>query len=152
MFFLVACAGIMFWFFPFFFTGDQLQTAVNAAVFGVSIAVMTTWGSAAYYALRGDITAEHQHIVATVAIWFIVCVQRVYSMTFMMLDRPYWMLSSAIPAFVAYMFGLTGICLVIAPYYLKNVDKTGYKKQIARGGFFGVFAAAASYLVQLLAT
>jgi hypothetical protein len=151
MLMLVSYAGALFWLLPIFLTGDAIQRVMNAVVFGIATAVLYTWGGAAYYAMRGNITGVHQHIVSTVAVWFIVWVQRLYSITFLVLERPHWMLISAFPAFVTYMFGMMGVFIVIAPAFVEDVDKTDYFKQIGIGVTLGVIAAAVAYVIQLTA-
>lgn len=149
MLLLVMYMGVLFWVLPFAFTGDQLQTAFNSIVFGISTTVLITWGPAAYYALRGNVTAEHQHIIATTAVWLIVWVQRIYAIVFMILDRPYWLLSSAFPAFVAYMFGMTGVFIVVAPALVKTEDRSDYIWMTTIGVGCGLLAAAVSYILQV---
>lgn len=148
MFLLILCAGVLFWILPQFFTGDLLQEVFNSIVFGIATTVMVTWGPSAYYAMRGSVTAEHQHIVATVAVWFIVWIQRLYAIIFMVLDRPYWLLSSAFPAFVAYMFGITGVFIIVAPAMVKDASRNDYIWQVTIGIGCGLLATAFSFILQ----
>lgn len=149
MFILISCAGIMFWLLPLFFSGDDLQTTINSIVFGIATTIMITWGPSAYYALRGNVTAEHQHIIATVAVWFIVWMQRLYAIIFVTLDRPYWLASSAFPAFVAYMFGLMGVFIIVAPAMVEDADKSDYLWQTAVGIGCGLLASVVSFIIQV---
>jgi hypothetical protein len=149
MFQLISVAGILFWLLPLIFDGDSLQTTLNSIVFGIATTVLITWGPSVYYALRGNVTAENQHIIATVAVWIIVWTQRLYSIVYMTLDRPYWLASSAFPAFIAYMFGLTGVFIVVAPAMLKDADRSDYLWQTAVGIGCGVMAAVVSFVIQV---
>jgi hypothetical protein len=149
MLLLVMYAGVLFWVLPAFFTGDTLQEFFNSIVFGIASAVLVTWGASAYYALRGNITGVHQHIVATVAIWLIVWLQRLYSIVFLTMDRPYWMQISSFPAFITYMFGIMGVFVVVAPAFVdEETDQRDYVLQAAIGTGIGMVAAVVSYVIQ----
>jgi len=150
MLILILFSGVLFWLLPIFIGNDVLQKVINSAVFGIATTVLVTWGSSAYYAIRGNVTAENQHIIATVAVWFIVWVQRLYAMIFLYMDRPMWMQISAFPAFVTYMFGITGIFIIIAPAMIESVDKREYIIQTVVGVGLGTIAAVVSLVIQLL--
>jgi hypothetical protein len=148
MLWLVLGAGLAFWALPLLFAGSAIQEVLNSLVFGVATVVLFTWGPSAYYSLRGNVTAEHQHIVSTVAIWLIVWTQRLYAVVFMSLDRPHWLQVSAWPAFITYMFGMMGILIIAAPFFVKDIDQRGYYWQLGVGLFIGTILAIISYVTQ----
>jgi hypothetical protein len=150
MLILILYVGVLFWLLPIVVPITVLQAAINSIVFGIAIAVLTTWGPSGYYALRGNVTAEHQHIVATVAVWLIVFVQRVYAMVFVTLDKPMWLQNTPWSAFISYMFGMTGVFIIIAPLITtKQVDGVAYKWQVAVGTIIGTVLAALSFIIQM---
>ncbi len=149
MMLLVLYAGAAFWILPLIFTGLQLQEAFNSIVFGIAAVVLVTWGPSAFFALRGGVNAENQHIVSTVAIWFIVWVQRLYAIVFVTLDRPTWLMLSAFPAFLTYMFGVMGVLVVVAPAFVKDANMKDYYFQLIAGLLVGTLLSGISYLVQI---
>lgn len=149
MLMLVFYAGIGFWLLPVIFTGFQLQELFNSLVFGIATVILVTWGASAVYSLKGGATAEHQQIISTVAVWFIVWVQRLYAIIFVALDRPTWLMISALPAFLTYMFGVMGILVIMAPAFMEEVNLKDYYINLAVGVVFGSILAFVSYLVQV---
>lgn len=149
MLILITYSGVLFWLFPMFLNGDMLQMIVNSLLLMIATIVLVTWGSSAYYALRGNVTAVHQHIIATVFVWLIVWVQRIYAIIFVVMDRPHWLSISAFPAFIAYMFGVTGIFVVVAPALLDGANQKEYVKQIAVGTILGMILAIVSFVIQI---
>ena len=149
MLLFVFYAGAAFWFLPIIFTGLQLQELFNSLVFGIATVILITWGSAAYYAFRGRMDPENQQIISTVAVWFIVWIQRLYAIIYVALDRPGWLMISAFPAFLSYMFGVMGVLVVIAPMFMKNVDLKNYYVHLMLGTFIGVILFIVSYAVQI---
>ena len=149
MLLLVFYSGIAFWFLPLAFSGIDLQAAFNSVVFGISTVILVTWGASAYYSLRGNADAEHQHIISTVAVWFIVWCRGLYSIIFVSLDRPTWMVLSAFPAFITYMFGMTGILVVMAPAFVDDVNLRDYYFKLAIGSVLGVLLSGLSYYMQI---
>lgn len=142
--------GVFYWILPIFFTGVSLQIAFNSIVFGIATALLFTWGPSMYYALRGDTTAENQQIVATVTMWLIVWLQRLYSIIYVAMDRPEWLQKSVVPAFLAYMFGATGVILLIAPSFVKGVSVREYYWQMGIAVACGVVFGMTSYYLQIV--
>lgn len=149
MMMLVLLAGAGFWLMPLIYTGLQLQEVFNSVVFGIATVVLVTWGPSVFFAMRGGINAENQHIVSTVAVWFIVWIQRLYAIIFVSLDRPTWLMISAFPAFLTYMFGVMGVLAVVAPAFVKDANMKDYYIQLIAGIILGVVLSGISYLVQV---
>lgn len=149
---MIALAAIAsYWVLPVFATGLQLQIVFNSLVFGIATTILVTWGPATYYALRGRAWGENQNIVAVFVVWLVVWLQRLYSIIFVSLDRPWWLMNSALPAFMAYMFGMAGVLFLVAPASIKHADteQKAYYWRLAIAGIFGAAGAAASYYLQL---
>jgi len=148
MLLLALLAMASYWVLPLFITGETLQVLFNSAVFGVSTAILVTWGPPAIFALRRSASGENQNILAVFMLWFIVWLQRVYSIVFVTLDRPGWLASSALPPFLAYLFGVVGVLMLTAPAYVEDAPRS-YYWQLAVAGVLGAAAAATSYFLQL---
>lgn len=149
MLLLVLYVGVGFWLLPIFTPIVILQAAINSIVLGIATVVLATWGPSGYYSLRGNITAEHQHILATVGVWFIVFIQRLYAMIFVTLDKPVWLQNTPWSAFISYMFGLIGVFIIVAPMLTKEVDAKGYRWQLAIGTGLGIVLAIVSFIIQV---
>lgn len=148
MLMLALAAIASYWVLPIFITGTTLQVLFNSAVFGVATSILITWGPAAIYALRRGVTGENQSIVATFTLWSVVWLQRVYSITFVVLDRPWWLTNSAFPAFLAYLIGVTGILFLVAPIAVDDA-KDRYRWRLVAALSLGFAFAAAAYYLQL---
>lgn len=149
MLMFVFYAGAAFWLLPIVFTGLQLQEVFNSLVFSIATVILMTWGSAAYYAFKGRMDPENQQIISTVAVWFIVWVQRLYAITFVALDRPTWLMVSALPAFLTYMFGVMGVLVIMAPAFMKDVNLRSYYAHLVVGIFIAAILFVISYAVQV---
>lgn len=147
MLLLAIAAVASYWVLPLFASGLTLQILFNSAVFGVATSILVTWGPAAVFALRRSATGENQNIVAVFAIWFVVWLQRVYSIAFVTLDRPWWLLNSAMPAFLAYLIGMAGVLFLIAPASTDDAPAP-YRWRLALSGALGVAFAGFSYWLQ----
>lgn len=146
---MIALAAILsYWVLPLFASGLTLQIAFNSLVFGVATSILITWGPATYIALRRRAWGENQSIVATFTVWSVVWLQRVYSIVFVTMDRPQWLMNSALPAFMAYLFGVAGVMFLIAPAATKDAP-VSYYWRLAAAGIVGAVFAAASYYFQL---
>ena len=148
MLMLALAAIASYWVLPWFATGLQLQIVFNSLVFGVATMILVTWGPAAYYALRGRARAENQNIIAVYTVWSVVWLQRLYSITFVTLDRPDWLLNSALPAFMAYLFGMSGILFLAAPASIQHAPRSYYWR-LAAATVFGALFGGVSYYFQM---
>ncbi len=145
---LALAAFASYWVLPIFISGVTLQVIFNSAVFGIATSILITWGPATLYALRRGVTGENQSIVATFTLWLVVWLQRIYSITFVALDRPWWLMSSALPAFLAYLIGVTGILFLIAPIAVDDAQDR-YRWRLVASLIFGFAFAASAYYLQL---
>lgn len=149
MLMLVLYVGVAFWLLPIFVPITLLQAGINSIVFAIATVVLTTWGPSAYYALRGNVTAEHQHIIATVGVWLIVWIQRLYAMINITLDKPIWLQNTPWSAFISYMFGMIGVFIIVAPMLTKELDDEGYRWQVFVGTVIGLALGIASFIIQM---
>lgn len=150
MFRIFLYLGMFYWVLPIFVAGLALQIVFNSAVFGISTALLITWGPALWYSLRGDASPENQQITATVTMWLIVWLQRLYSIIFVAMGHPAWMQLSAIPAFFAYMFGAMGVILLVAPSFMKGGATHSYNVQLGVAIVIGVVLGVVSYYLQIV--
>lgn len=148
MLLLALLAVASYWVLPLFASGMALQTAFNSIVFGIATAILITWGPPALFALRRNATGENQNIIAVFTLWLVVWLQRLYSIAFVSLDRPWWLLNSALPAFMAYLFGVVGVLFLTAPAYVEDTPRS-YYWQLAAASVLGAAAAVVAYYLQL---
>lgn len=149
MFRIFLYLGMFYWLLPVAFTGLQLQIFFNSIVFGIATALLLTWGSAFWYAMHGDATAENQQIVATVTMWLIVWLQRLYSIIFVTFGQPHWLQNSFFPAFLAYMFGVTGMFLLVAPMFVNTQGNRSTYWLVWTSLAVGAMFAGVSYYFQV---
>ena len=142
-------AVAFYWLLSAFVSGLALQITFNSVVFGLSTSILLTWTPAAFYAMRHGAKGENQNIIAIFTIWMVVWLQRLYSIAFVSFDRPQWLMDSALPAFLAYLFGMAGVLFLLAPAFVKDVPRAFYL-QLTISLVFGVIAAGAAFYLQLM--
>jgi hypothetical protein len=146
MLILTIAAISFYWLLSLFVLGFTLQIIANSVVFGIATAILLTWGPSLYYAMRGHASAPNMAIVSITTVWMVVWLQRVYSIVFIALERPWWLMNSAVPAFIAFLFGLSGLLVLIAPAFMKGAPRGGLWQLAIASGIGAVFAAGSYYL------
>lgn len=117
-------APIIYWLLAIWVPAHLLREVFNSLGFGAALIITITWGPSAWRAIKENAgSGEWQIILAIFVTWFVVLLQRCYTIIFNWAGRPIEWMDSPITGFWPFSYMIAGMLLLSAP----GVTVAGYR-------------------------